>query len=405
VGAFATIALFAILNMLLIRALAIRFGAKNLAATAGSILFAFASPAFAYGSTLYQHHISTFLILATLFIITKWKNWISLAIVWLLFAASIPVDYPNLVLMFPLALFATTRMIWLTKETKSIKLSINWVKLISVITVVIPLLFYIWFSQNSYGKPLQLSGTLKSVQSINSKGQPDKSDLVINNPVPQPVKETGPEKKKTAAGFFKTRNILNGLYLHFVSPDRGMVFFTPIMFLSIIGGFFLWKTKQKELALIAGVVGANVLLYSMWGDPWGGWAFGSRYLIPSYALLAILLGVAISKLRRNFFFLLLFLPLGIYSIAVNTLGAITSSTNPPQVEVLALETQSHRQEKYTIERNWDFLRLQGSKSFIYNTYGKQYLTSVQYYWLIVAAISFVLVSFSATLFFNKSNKQ
>src|SRR5690606_17399700 len=63
VGAFATISVFAILNLLLIRSVATKLGANSIAATIGAISFVFASPAFAYAVNLYQHHVSTFLIL------------------------------------------------------------------------------------------------------------------------------------------------------------------------------------------------------------------------------------------------------------------------------------------------------------------------------------------------------
>lgn len=404
VGAYATIAVFALINMILIRALAIKLGAKSFAANIASGLFVFASPAFAYSVTLYQHHISTFLILSSLYLLLKYKNFLSLALVWLLFATSIPVDYPNLILMFPLAIYATFQIIWVQKEENAVKLKLNLLKILTGLAVVIPLLFYIWFSQNSYNKPLQLSGTLKSVSAIDQNGQPADSNLIENkkpSEILQKQEEKGPERKKTATGFFKTRNILNGFYLHFISPDRGMLFFTPIMFFGSLGVFALWKKKQTALALIVGIIGADVLLYSMWGDPWGGWAFGSRYLIPSYALLSILIATALSKWRRNVVFLCLFVPVAIYSIGVNTLGALTTNTNPPQVEILALEQQTHREEKYTYERNWDYLTFNGSKSFAYNQFMREYITPTEYYWIIVVLISSILVGQLVPLILEK----
>lgn len=402
VGAYATVGIFALLNMLLIRSIAMRLGAKNFATTVGSLVFIFASPAFSYAVTLYQHHISAFLILTTLYLILRFKNWLSLFGVWLLFATSIPVDYPNLVLMLPMALYATTRIVWLKREKAGITLKIKPMYIVTFISVLIPLLFYVWFSQNSYGKPLQLSGTLVSVQTIDAKGQPADEDLIVKKPISSTDKENIPEVKKTAIGFFNTRNILNGLYIHFISPDRGIIFFTPVMLFGILGAFWLRKTKQTALALITGVIGANVVLYSMWGDPWGGWAFGSRYLIPSYALASILIAIAITNFNKKLVLYVLFVLVAIYSIAVNTLGAITTNTNPPQVEVLGIEKLSHRQEKYTYERNWDYLNFQGSKSYAYNTYLKDYFTPAQYYWLLVTLIS---VGISSLLIFGFITKK
>ena len=110
------------------------------------------------------------------------------------------------------------------------------------------------------------------------------------------------------------------------------------------------------------------------------------YLIPSYAVLGIGIGVALSEWRKNIFFLGVSFVVLVYSLSVNTLGALTSSANPPEREVLAIEALSRKVEKYTPERNWDYLHENGSKSFIYQVWGRRYLSAEQYYWLVVAAL-------------------
>lgn len=402
VGTYFTVTLFAVFNAILIRQIAIKLGAKNFAANIASLIFVFASPAFAYGVTLYQHHISTFLILSSLYIILRWKGLRPLPVIWLLFALSIPVDYPNLVLMLPIALFASTRILWLQKDKKGIKINIKLLGLLTFITVILPFMFYVWFSQNSYGKPLQLSGTIQGVRAIDVNGKPTKPSLIIDRSIKEVI-NIPPKKERNAIALFHTRNILNGFYIYFLSPDRSILFFTPVMFLGIFGFIKLWKTRQKELALISGVIGANFVLYSMWYDPWGGWAFGSRYLIPSYALISILIAVALTTFGKKFIFTFLFLIIAVYSIAVNTLGALTTNANPPQLEVLALEKQSGKQEKYTFVRNWDYLNIKGSKSFVYNTYFKNFLSPVQYYWLLVSIITIILSSNLLYEYFNRKN--
>ena len=129
--------------------------------------------------------------------------------------------------------------------------------------------------------------------------------------------------------------------------------------------------------------GVNVLLYSMWGDPWGGWAFGSRYLIPVYAILSIFLALALSKHRKNIFVIISFFLLLIYSLSVNTLGALTTSRIPPKGEAKSLEPISNKQEKYSFDRDIDFLIKENkSKSFIYQTYVSKYIPAWKYYLLV-----------------------
>jgi hypothetical protein len=164
------------------------------------------------------------------------------------------------------------------------------------------------------------------------------------------------------------------------------------MLFAILGSFSLWRKNQTVLSLLVAVIGADVLLYSMWGDPWGGWAYGSRYLIPAYAMCSILIAVALEKFGKNKLFVFLFLIVGLYSIFVNTLGALTTSANPPKVQILALEKQTHKPQKYTYERNIDYLKYKGSKSFMYNTFLEKYITPAQFYLIVASVISFAEVT-------------
>ena len=90
------------------------------------------------------------------------------------------------------------------------------------------------------------------------------------------------------------------------------------------------------------------------------------------------------------FLLFAFAAVGVYSIAVNTLGALTSSANPPQVQVLLLEKASGHEEKYTYARNIDYLMKSGSKSFIYRTLFIRKIPAWKYYWIITGYISVIL---------------
>ncbi len=404
IGAFSAIAVFGLLNLLLIRSIAMKLGAKELPATIASLTYLFASPAFSYSVTLYQHQMSTFLILSVLYIVLRWKNWLSLFFIWLLAAASIPVDYPNLILMLPLAIFATTRMLWVEKQDAGIKVNIKPLAFFTLISALIPLLFYMWFSQASYGKPLQLSGTLTAARIIDQDGRAFSSPAMQQKNIDIEMEKKSPTEQKTATGFFHPRRIINGLYVQFLGLDRGIIVYTPVMLFGIFGAVYLWKRNSTAATLIISVIAMNVLLYSMWGDPWGGYAFGARYLIPSYALLSICIAFILTRFNKNLLILIPFVLIAGYSVCVNSLGALTSNMNPPQVEVLDLEKQTGQIQKYTFERNIDFLNKQGSKSFVYQTLAGYYLTAVQYYWVITGTILSVLVGLTAALFIKKYEK-
>lgn len=390
VGSFATISFFALLNVLFLRSIAIRLGANPLAASIGSLAYIFATPAFIYAVSLFQHHISTFLILSSIYILLRWKNNWSLLVVWFMAAASIPVDYPNLFLMFPIGLYALGRIIVIQFKEKGINVDIKLVGVLTFSIIVLPLSFFLWFNKMSYGSPLQLSGTVPSVKAIDFQGKPTAPKSASGDNLEKLI---NPEKQqKSAIRAFNPRNTFSGLYTHLISPDRGILVFTPVILFGIIGIFILYGRKSRILALLLGIVGTNVLLYSMWGDPYGGWAFGSRYLVPSYAIMSIFIALTITHFRKNSLLLLIFFIVLGYSIGVNTLGAITSSRNPPKVEALPLEQVSGVEEKYTYARNIDYLKSNRSKSFIFQTYASNNISAGQYYLIVTSLIILASVS-------------
>lgn len=383
VGAFAMIALFALLNGLLVRSIALRLGACSSAASLGSIAFLFGTPAFAYGTTLYQHHVSVFLFLVSLFLFLRWNGWWSLAGIWFCMALSVSVDNPNFFLLAPLGILALSRVISITTSDGKTRVSLRPFLVLTFFMLLVPMAGFLWYNATVNGGALKLSGTLPSVTTLSVDGQATSRDLTNIS-----IDGDDDDKAKTAVGFFQTRDLLRGLSSHLVSPDRGVLVYAPIVFFGIFGLVALTRKEQYSAVanVLVGTVVVNLLLYSMWGDPWGGWAFGSRYLIPSYAVLGIGIGVALSEWRKNIFFLGVSFVVLAYSLSVNTLGALTSNANPPEHEVLAIEALSRKVEKYTPERNWDYLHEKGSKSFVYQVWGHRYFSAEQYYWLVVAAL-------------------
>lgn len=380
VGSFATIALFALLNMYLIRAIAIKIGAHPLAATLGGLTFLFASPAFAYAVTLYQHHISTFLILMSIYLLIRYNTVWSLIAIWIMCALSISVDYPNFFMMLPIGVAALGRVFIAQKEHGKITLRIPLLRLFSIVFMALPLAFFLWFNTMSYGNPFQLSGTIERAIEVGKNGKPllEREKIIADLKAQGQQNPTIASEKNTLA-FFQSRRLMSGFYTHFISPDRGMLMYTPVMLFGIAGLIFAIRKKMTLVSLFFAIIGFNVLLYSMWSDPYGGWAFGSRYLIPTYAILAICIAYLLSKLHRYSLFLLFFFAVFCYSVSVNTLGAITSNRNPPYIEAVTLSQTTHHEEPYTYMRNVRLLNNNLSKSYVYETYVANSITAWQYY--------------------------
>src|SRR3989304_5141912 len=256
VGTFAVIALFAIFNVLLIRAIAVRLGADKTAAAIGALTFLFATPAFTYAVTLYQHHISLFIILLSVYILIRWNNFWSLSAVWFLLALSAAVDNPNVIFMAPIGLYAVAKMFIINKEPAKINIRFRKKALIALIGALVPVIFFFWFNEAPHGDPLKLSGTLPSVKAIDASGSPMTPPSADN-----PSKAFDPvQKGKSAVSFFQTHNLLNGFYIHIFSPDRGIIFYAPVILLGLLGFSFLLSTNKTAGNILIATGGGGLFL-------------------------------------------------------------------------------------------------------------------------------------------------
>lgn len=402
-GAFSMVALFALLNCYLIYRLARIIGLSSTAALLGAFTFLFATPAFVYGVTLYQHHFSTALILISLNLLATPTSWVSLCVVWLLCASSVPIDYPNAILMIPIGVAALSRIISFTKNTRSILVNLKPYYLATFISMAIPLGMFMWFNQASYGNPLQLSGTVASVARIDENGNPTSPEVdfeMLGEAYVNPD-----QQKKSAVGFFEPRDLINGLYTHLFARDRGIIFYTPVLIFAIFGFAYLMKINAELGVITFSVSLLALLVYSLWGDPWGGWAFGSRYLIPAYAMLSIMLAAALDRYRNNLIILFLFLSLGTYSIFANSTGALGTIATPPKVQVLSLEQITGRVERYSWDRSWEYIKGGKSKSAVYEYYFAKKISPLTYFYIIIGSLSTVYILLVCAHFFtNRRSK-
>ncbi len=90
-------------------------------------------------------------------------------------------------------------------------------------------------------------------------------------------------------------DLLLGLYKLLFSPLRGLFIYSPILILSIPGWFKLKKRRPAEAWLVAGLVGATLLLFSAWTSG-EGLSWGSRFLLPIVPFLSIALAPMIDQL-------------------------------------------------------------------------------------------------------------
>ena len=350
VFAFASVAVFAGLNVYLIYLIVRRFTTNGFAAIAAGLTFLFATSAWAYAGVLYQHHITTFLMLLIFFILLHSRNILLTLFVGFLFGFSLFVEYPNAVFFLPLLLLLLAKHIDITPISDRIRFSFNFSVLFIFLGFALGMIPFLWYNTNAYNDPFQLAGTLKAVRTLEAT---DSASLA-----PQ-----FSYKPKTVFNFFRLEKIPQGADVLLTSTDRGLMVFSPVILMGIIGLIPLFTKHRAEAYTLTGTIGVFVGLYMMWGDPWGGWAFGPRYMIPVVALLAIGLGVAIHTYGRALWFGILYLILLNYSITINAVGALTTLQIPPSVEV-----DAQLLPKLTYLHNFDLLYQGISGSYVFNTF-------------------------------------
>jgi hypothetical protein len=403
VGVYLVIALISVLNGVLIVAISRKLGAHPVAAMLGAGIFLFATPAFVYAVSLFQHQVTVFLMLVSMWLLLSYTGWWAMAMVWILLGFSVSVDYPNVLFMMPIGIWVVSKMVDLRKLKDRIVVRFNTLRLLTWLAILLPAGVFLGYNTLAYGNPLQIASTVKTVRTISEDGTPRFSGR-LDFESDDELESLVVEKKKTAVGFLKTRQMLRGFSVLTVGWDRGVVWFTPVLGFAIVGGLSLYRKRAVMLNLLLAIVGLNVVFYSMWGDPWGGWAFGPRYLVPSMAMGSILLGIGLTELRNKRLWLSLFTLLMVYSVGVNTLGAITTRHNPPKIEVAPNEKFPNMADKYTYLVNWNYVREGNSKSFVYRIWANQYVSTWQYYLMIVGGIVGVNLVLVMMLYISSKKK-
>ena len=158
VGTYFIISIFALSNFILIYSIAKKLGASEVSGILSALIFIFATPSFSYATTLYQHHITTFLLLFCLYLQFRFKSFFSHFITWILIASSFIVDYPNILLTFPLGVYSLTRIIRKRINGSEVKFRIDLRKLAAVAAAGIPLTLLLMYNRAAkYNKPLLYS--------------------------------------------------------------------------------------------------------------------------------------------------------------------------------------------------------------------------------------------------------
>lgn len=395
VGSFSIESIFSIIALVFIFLIARNiFLLPQWAAIFSVLVYGFASTSWSYAVTLYQNAFTACFIVTAYYAVWKYSNdkgkysFLYAAYVWLAYALAITVDYPNGLLFLPVLFY----LAYVTFEAKKLAdgyaISIRWASFLTAIVFVLITGLQLWHNNHYYGGWTKLAGTLQnythattspaltdSNHSFSTSTKAASSSVIVSI-----------EPEKTVTGFFSEKHFANGFYVLLFSDERGLFYFTPIFLLAIFGIRYklLNASKNEQVLTIIPLVfiSMNVLLYSSWGDPEGGWAYGPRYLIPSMPWLALFVGIALHRwgkgIARKIFAYLLFL----YSLATALLGVITTNSVPTKSEGLLLPAK-----KFNFLYNLDFLQSGKSGSFVYKTFLDGHISLITFFFLIYCFIA------------------
>ncbi len=359
--------IFAFLTILMIIKFSKALGMGWPASIFAGIAFGFATNAWGYSVTLYAHLISAFLLLAGLYfaVIKKKHNVLDAIIFWIIYSLAVYIDFPNLFIFLPIAILFSLNGLSSEVAKNKFRISFQLKYLISPIIFVGLMGLYGYYNYVHFGSPTVLSNSIPRVKDLKTT-----------------VEDATPEDGRESVGALETRNMLNGFQSFTTNIDRGILIYSPVVLLSFFVLFGVFKKLSAKEKIGLTVVPATCLtLYTMFGDPYGGWAFGSRYMIAVLPELCILAGFALNHLHKNFFVKLIFSLVFLYSLGVSLLAPLTTNVIPPKIEATGLGL------KYDYSINIRMLNEDKLNSFVYNNFAYKYVNGWQYYWVIYGLVA------------------
>ena len=130
------------------------------------------------------------------------------------------------------------------------------------------------------------------------------------------------------SGFDLSSDMISRLIGLLISPSRGLFIYTPIILMSIVGYFKIYRLPNKRIKVFLLILGLSCLVllfaYSAFIVWWGGGCYGPRFLTGMLPALTILLGLSIKDINlynKNILVICTISLLLVWSIFVQFVGA------------------------------------------------------------------------------------
>ena len=116
--------------------------------------------------------------------------------------------------------------------------------------------------------------------------------------------------------------ILESLPGLFISPSRGLAFYSPVLLFGLVGAVLAWKDRRyRPLIPLQAATLLLILVAAKWFDWWGGSTYGYRPIVDTAPFLALMMIPVIDRVVSSRWMLSLFAALLLWSAAVQFVGA------------------------------------------------------------------------------------
>lgn len=314
-----------------------------------ALIYGAGSVAFAYTVSLSAHPFSALITIMLVWWVLKLtkntNNLRALFFLWFSYGLNFFIDYPNLAITLPFVLYGTWIAV-LPGANKSTSAALGKKILICVTACALWAIPFVSYNL----KRLEIQG----IDTINT---PLSNEMF---------------SQKSYAGRFDITRAWKGAMTLLVSHDRGLFIYSPVLIFGLVG---IWLLTRRHPALSIAMFVAillDVVVYGSFDDPWGGWAFGPRYLIVTIPLWALFAGFAYDALVKNHAWIrYIFLGLLFLSFGINLAGALTTNAIPPSIEAMG-------HMKDNVLYSLDYLRGDNASAFLFHGFFEKYTSAVEF---------------------------
>jgi hypothetical protein len=146
-------------------------------------------------------------------------------------------------------------------------------------------------------------------------------------------------------------SIVEGLYGILFSPGRSIFVYSPILILSIWGGYLFYQREPRLVASCLPPILGYIVTISMWHSWHGGWTWGSRLLTPIIPLLGFLTASVIEKVWSHKLWLILVVVLIVLGISIQLI-ALARDPLGVMIELVVPEKITFEETLYTVHNSW-----------------------------------------------------